>query len=116
LVQPPITLDWIEDQFVVTRVQQGKAEGVAPGDRVLKIDGRPIEQAAAEERALISGATEQWIRYRSAAELSRGPPKFKDMETYTEPRPDKITELEPGILYVDLDRVTDADWTALVPR
>jgi C-terminal processing protease CtpA/Prc len=38
------------------------------------------------------------------------------METYTEPRPEKIAELEPGILYVDLDRVTDADWNAVVPR
>ena len=38
------------------------------------------------------------------------------METYTEPRPEKIAELEPGILYVDLDRVTDADWKAVVPR
>jgi C-terminal processing protease CtpA/Prc len=147
-LQPPLTLDWVEGQFVVTRVhtrvQAGKSEGVAPGDRILKIDGKPVEQAAAEARALISGATEQWIRYRSAAELSacnpttkrmmleiepyaaRGtskavelacaPPKFKDAETYTEPRPDKIAELEPGILYVDLDRVTEMDWTAAVPR
>jgi C-terminal processing protease CtpA/Prc len=134
----------VEDEFLVTRVQKGRAEGVAPGDRVLKIDGRPIAQAAAEERALISGATEGWIRWRLAAELSRckadvrkmtleiepyavqgtsktveltcGQPKFKDMETYTESRPEKITELEPGIFYVDLDRVTEADWTAVVPR
>ena len=144
MLQPPLTLDWVEGQFLVTRVQKGKAEGVAPGDRILKIDGQPIEQAAAETRALISGATEQWIRFRSAGELSTchaadrrmtleiepfanpgtnktielpcGPPKFKDMETYTEPRPEKITELEPGILYVDLDRVTDADWKPLVAR
>lgn len=142
--QPPVTMDWIEGQFVVTRVQKGKVEGVGPGDRVLKIDGRSIAQAAEEERALISGATEQWIRYRSAGELSRckadfqkmtlelepyaaqgtskaielpcAAPKFKDMETYTEPRPEKITELGPEILYVDLDRVTNADWTALVPQ
>ena len=33
-----------------------------------------------------------------------------------EPRPEKIAELEPGILYVDLDRVTDGDWNAVVPR
>ena len=142
--QPPVTMDWIEGQFVVTRVQKGKAEGVAPGDRVLKLDGRAIAVAAGEERALISGATEQWIQHRLADELSRckadptkmtielepfaaqgtsktvtlscAPPKYKDMETYTEPRPEKITELEPGIIYVDLDRVTDADWTAVVPR
>jgi C-terminal processing protease CtpA/Prc len=142
--QPPLTLDWVEGQFVVTRVQKGKSEGVAPGDRILKIDGKPIDRAAAEARSLISGATEQWIRYRSAGDLSAcnpetrkmsleiepfanpgtsktvelacASPKYKDMESYTEPRPEKIAELEPGIIYVDLDRVTEPDWTALVPR
>jgi C-terminal processing protease CtpA/Prc len=142
--QPPLTLDWVEGQFIVTRVQPGKSEGVAPGDRILKIDGKQIDQAFAEARSLISGATEQWIRYRSVAALSTcnpetrkmsleiepfaspgasktvelvcAPPKYKDMETYTEPRQDKIAELEPRIFYVDLDRITEADWTALVPR
>ena len=140
---PPLTLDWVEGQFLVTRVQKGKSEGVAPGDRILKIDGKPLNQAAAEQRTLISGATEQWIRYRSAGALSAcnatgrmtlelepfsnpvaihtvdlacAPAKFKDMETYTEPRPETVTELEPGILYVDLDRTNAADWTAVIPR
>jgi C-terminal processing protease CtpA/Prc len=142
--QPPLTLDWIEGQFIVTRVQPGKSEGIAPGDRVLKIDGKPVADAAAEARALISGATDQWIQYRSVGELSRCdpdthrmtleiepfaspgtsksvelacvPPRFKDMETYTEPRPLKITELEPGIIYGDLDRVKEADWQEVIPR
>ena len=140
---PPLTLDWVEGQFMVTRVQKDKAEGIMPGDRILKIDSKPIDQAAAEARSLTSGATEQSIRWKSASllstcnssarmtldiepflspgaaksvELACGPPKPKDMKTYTEPRPEKIAELEPGILYVDLDRVTDADWTGVVPR
>jgi C-terminal processing protease CtpA/Prc len=142
--QPAITMDWIDDQFIVTRVQKAAPEGIAPGDRVLKIDGRPIAQAAEDERALISAATEGWMRSRLAGELSRckadakkmtleiepyaargtsktaelpcGQPKFKDPETYTEPRPAKIAELEPGIMYVDLDRVTDADWKEVQPQ
>lgn len=141
---PPLTLDWVGDQFLVTRVQSGKGTGAAVGERVLKIDGKPVEQAAAEIEQYISGATPQWIRYRSATELSvcnpatkrmslelepvANPktirtvelpcamPKIKDMETYTEPRPEKIAELEPGIIYVDLDRVTEEDWIPLVPR
>jgi C-terminal processing protease CtpA/Prc len=142
----PVTMDWVAGDFLVTRVPKGKSEGVAPGDRVLKIDGRPIAQAAAEVRSLISGATDQWVRYRSSGELSTChagprtgrialelepygapgtsktvelvcvPPRYKDMETYTEPRPEKITELEPGVLYVDLDRVSEEDWQAVVPR
>ena len=142
----PVTMDWIAGDFLVTRAQKERAEGVAPGDRVLKIDGKPIAEAAAEVRALISGATDQWIRYRSAAELSicrSGPrtgrielelepyaargtsktveltcvtPRYKDMTNYTEPRPEKIAELEPGILYIDLDRVAAEDWRTAVPR
>ena len=46
---------------------KGKSEGITPGDRILKIDGKPIDQAAAEARSLISGATEQWIRWRLAS-------------------------------------------------
>jgi C-terminal processing protease CtpA/Prc len=143
MLRPPLTLDWVQDQFLVTRVQAGKAEGVAPGDRVLKIDGKPLEQAAAEARSLISGATRQWIDHRSADELSNcnpatrrmtleiepythqgttktveldcATPRFKVPETYTEPRPEKLAELEPGIFYVDLDRVKEDDWTAAVP-
>jgi len=140
---PPLTLDWVEGQFIVTRVQKGKSEGIAASDRVLKIDGKPIDQASAEARALISGATAQWIAWRSATALSRCndtkrmaleiepysargttkavevacvAPKSKDAETYTEPRPAQVAELEPGIIYVDLDRVQEADWQALIPR
>jgi len=32
-----------------------------------------------------------------------------------EPRPRKIQELEPGIFYVDLDRVTDEDFSNAIP-
>ncbi len=146
----PFTMDWVAGDFLITRVPKGAAEGVAPGDRILKIDGKPIADAAADVRAQVSGATDQWIRYRSAQQLSachagphtghfvvdiepygaRGssktvelpcvPPKYKDMEgyseTYTEARPAKIAELEPGIVYVDLDRVSEADWQGVVPR
>lgn len=49
-------------------------------------------------------------------ELACAFPKYQDIEIYTETRPEKIAELEPGIFYVDLERITEADWTALVPR
>jgi C-terminal processing protease CtpA/Prc len=52
-----------------------------------------------------------------SVDLACGTPKFKDPETYTEPRPaEKIAELEPGIFYVDLDRMGDQEWTGVVPR
>jgi hypothetical protein len=29
---PPLTLDWVEGQFMVTRVQKGKSQGIAASD------------------------------------------------------------------------------------
>src|SRR5436190_20685252 len=52
-----------------------------------------------------------------SVDLTCAAPKFKDAETYTEPRPaEKIPELEPGIFYVDFDRVGDKEWTDIVLR
>ncbi|MGA7237776.1 MAG: S41 family peptidase [Bryobacteraceae bacterium] len=144
IVQPPLTMNWIEGELLVTRAQADHSEGVAPGDRILKLNGKPVAQAAAELRALTSGATEQWIRYRLANQLSTcnprthrmtleiepfgrpgtsrtvkftcAPPRYKNRETYAEPRPDTVAELEPGIVYVDLDRLTEPEWKALIPR
>ena len=142
ILSAPVVLDFVEGQLTVTRAP-GSPQGIRPGDRVLKIDGKPIAQAVADARALISAATPQWLEYRTAsvlnlcgptnhialelepfsspgttkaADLACGTRQPKARETYTEPRPEKIAELEPGILYVDLDRLTDADWNPLVPR
>jgi C-terminal processing protease CtpA/Prc len=144
ILSPPLTMDWVEGQLIVMRVQPKLSRGVKPGDRILRIDGKRIEQAAAELRALTSGATEQWIHYRLANELSTcnpetrkmtleiepfakpgrsrtvefscARPRYKSMETYTEPRPKTVAELEPGIVYLDLDRLTEAEWKVLIPR
>jgi C-terminal processing protease CtpA/Prc len=83
---------------------------------------------------MISGATSQWIRYRAIQELAQGnrdqalkldiqpwanPETHRmirlerDAQTGTiqEPRPAKIEELESGILYVDLSRIQDSDFS-----
>ena len=139
--QVPLAMDWIQGQFVVTRA---RTDAVHAGDRVLKIDGKPIDRYSTDVQALIPGATPQWIRYRSIRDLSecnphnkmtldlepfssRGTtttvtldcvaPKYKDPEWYTEPRPAKpVIELEPGIYYIDLDRVTPTEWKEAVPQ
>jgi C-terminal processing protease CtpA/Prc len=50
-------------------------------------------------------------------ELGCVTPRPKDIERYTEPRPaEKITELEAGIFYVDLDRVDQKEFDAAAPR
>jgi C-terminal processing protease CtpA/Prc len=144
ILYPPLIMDWIGGDLVVTRAQPHNSQRVKPGDRILRIDGKPVEQAAWELRALTSGATEQWIRYRVANELtacnpSTGkmaleiepyarpgrrkmveftcvPPRYKHMDIYTEPRPETVTELDPGIFYIDLDRLTGTHWKALIKR
>ena len=143
-LRPPLTLGWVENQLIVTRVQKGKEGGVFPGDRVLKIDDVPVDKAASDARALISGATGQWIRYRLAGELSAcdvetkkikfelepfadrnahktveldcATPRTKDAESYPEPRPEKIAEIAPGIMYIDLDRISVAEWKDALPK
>jgi len=139
---PPIAMAWVDGQLLVTQVFKSCPPGIVPGDRVVRIDGKPIDQATADARARISAATEGWMRARLRSELSLcksssmqlefepydggsnklfdlpcAQPKSKDPEAYPEPRPvEKVTELEPGIFYVDLDRVTDKEWTDAIPR
>jgi len=133
----PLVWDWIEDQLVVTALKRTAGDGVAPGDRVLRVDGKPVEEALAEKEELISGATPQWIRYRALRALAecRNQSRTLPLEiepydapgtshtiqlncvsdfTWDEPRPNVVQELEPGILYVDINRLTEADWARAV--
>ena len=48
--------------------------------------------------------------------FSCAPPRYKNMDTYTEPRPQTAMEIKPGIVYVDFDRLTEPEWKALIPR
>ncbi|MEA2599992.1 MAG: hypothetical protein QOF89_984 [Acidobacteriota bacterium] len=68
------TWDWIENQLVITSVEEGATHGVVAGDRVLTINGRPAAEALAEIESLTSAATPQWLLFRSLAELSGGRP------------------------------------------
>ncbi len=139
LAAPPLALEWVENRLVVTHVAEGLSQPVERGDAVVSIDGKPVARAFVEAEALISGATGQWIRYRAITELVARPPAQPltlELEPFrggsprqtvklegkpgspmvTEPRPEKIAELRPGVLYVDLSRITDDDWKTALPR
>ena len=132
----PINWTWVEDRLVVVKVAEDVEEGPVVGAVVLEIDGRPVAEHYAELEPLISGATPQWKRWRALQLLSNGKTdeevRLKLSEpggsnkTVTlkrsvrekplrEPRPEKIEEIEPGIFYVDMDRVSDDDFNKALP-
>ena len=129
----PFAWDWVEGRLVITNAGPA-AEGIGRGDVVTAIDGVPAGQALALRMGTYSGS-EQWTRVRGLADLLTGPPNQDVALTLTgadggsrivhlayretspdarirEVRPEPIAELAPGILYVDLDRVTEAQYRA----
>lgn len=131
----PLAWVWAENRLVIT--------GAAPelplsrGDIVTHLNGQPIDAVLREEESLISGSTPQWKRYQALRLLLQD-----ELETITEltilgsdgasrivpvahtttpldlpeePRPSAIAELQLGIFYVDLGRMTFASFEAAVP-
>jgi C-terminal processing protease CtpA/Prc len=136
----PLLWDWVEGQLVVTRVAPAGAGGLLSGDMVVSLDGKPARQALAETEELVSGATPQWRRWVALARLSLGEAKEEvavearhpdgtavsirlahSVPAYgdgslSESRPEKISELRPGILYVNIDQVTEDDFKGAIDR
>jgi C-terminal processing protease CtpA/Prc len=125
----PLVFDWVEEQVVITAADAEESAGLSPGAVVLSIDGVPAQQALEKAEARISGSP-QYKRHRATEEFGRGPQGSSAVlrvrtvagserevtvarsrspwgdDAPRESRPGTVTELEPGILYVDLDRVT----------
>ena len=138
LAVPPVGLTWADGRVVV--LYSIGQTGIAPGDAILSIDGKPVADLMAERQAQISGATPQWIRYRMLTELLAHPPGTNvvvEIEPFAEPntrrsvslraasspaavgddpqRPAKVKEMEPGIFYLDMNKLTDADFAGVLP-
>lgn len=141
VVRIPFTWDEIEGALVITWVPDGDPHGVAVGDRVVAIDGLATADAIESVESRVPGATPQWRRFRTLRILASGRPgasvelgiaphgggaQFTVVVPFTapvgsttggfgspeEPRPPEISELEPGIWYVDLTRIDPAAWEA----
>src|SRR5207253_4682591 len=116
------------------------ADDLKPGDVILRINGRAAADLIADQEKLISGATPQWKRFQALRILKEGP---KDSEASLavqrrpgvvknvkvardsegieaadlgEPRPAKVEEIRNDIWYVDIDRITDKDFEAALPK
>jgi C-terminal processing protease CtpA/Prc len=133
----PVIFGWVEGRLVITEVMAGGANGLQPGDIVLRIDGRASFEALTGCETLISGATPQWRRYNASVLLADGAKDSQlelevqdakeqvrtvtlrrtvESQSLSEARPPKISELKPGIFYVNLDRITDEDFQAALPQ
>ena len=133
----PLQWDWVENSLTITAVGPS-VTGVAVGDTVLTINGKNASAALTASEELISGATPQWIRYRALQDLLTGPGNATanlQVESSREPgkvtpvavrygpppvlaerRPEKIAELESGIFYIDIARISEADFNGAIPR
>ncbi len=117
----PIALGWVEGRVVV--VASDVPERVQTGDVVETIDGRPAAEEMYALAETFSGSP-QWRRRRALGQLGWGTPQSEvalglrrgdeavpvtltreATQPPEEPRPNDIQEVEPGIFYVNLDRV-----------
>ncbi|PYS32154.1 MAG: peptidase S41, partial [Acidobacteria bacterium] len=135
----PVIFGWVEGRLVITDAAAEGANGLQPGDIVLKVDGKPSLEVLAEREAFISGATPQWRRYIASHQLRVGVKDSEiklEVQTQNEParsvslrrniqaqdkdlqetRPSKVQELKPGIFYLDLDRIKDEDFQTILPQ
>lgn len=132
----PVALDHVEGQVVVVWTADGSG-GLQVGDVVILVEGAPVEAALAREEALVSGSP-QWKRYRALMNLlsaprgeqvsltaersdgSRFEVQVRPQPTATpplrEPRPPPLTQMDDGLLYVDLTRLDEAALEAAKPQ
>jgi C-terminal processing protease CtpA/Prc len=132
----PLAWRFAENRLVVDAVDTLRSGRVRPGDEVIAIDGRPIAACIRDAEARVSGATPQYVRARVAARLatiegadsvaldlrSRAGATWRqrmvrDSSGWVRAaRRDSVAELRPGLLYIDLRRVTDQDFQRELPR
>lgn len=73
---PPVSVDWIEDRVVITRLRNDsicKINGIRIGDVILKINGIAIEKLAEKYRMYYAHSTDQDINLTVARYGIRGP-------------------------------------------
>ena len=124
----PIAARALEGRLIVTA--SAVPDRVRVGDVIAAVDGRPADAWLAAQQALHSGSP-QWRAARAATELAIGREGSRvtlDLERegeaarrkvelsrdrrerVPEPRPEPLAALQPGVWYVDLERV---NWPSL---
>jgi hypothetical protein len=125
-------VELIEDRIVVTGVPSD-ARDLKPGDVVERIEGRPAREVFDEIAGGISAATPQWRNWKAAQQFGPRPPastatlevRGADGAIRTAKvacggskaddavrRLPKLHEIKPGVFYVDVTRLTKAEFDA----
>jgi C-terminal processing protease CtpA/Prc len=135
----PVRVGWVEGRIVVRYIEEAaSAAGVRLGDEVVLMDGRPATDVLAEREARTSGATAGYVRAVALRQILRGVPGSTVELRLRNPlgpdttsrdvcltllegppqggAPGKIREVAPGVFYVDLNRINNADFSAVLPH
>lgn len=132
----PIAWERVEGRLVITGVGPGAGD-LRPGDVVAAINGRPAEEALADAVALTSGATLESRTWLALDLLAAGPPgssatlriersgaapfdiTLERTAAYGEVPGTPlaaVAEPRPGVVYVDLGRISEEEFGGLLPR
>jgi len=131
----PLRWRFFGDHLVVTCVDSTRTGRIRAGDEVVALADRPLATWVEQVAPLASGATPQYLREAVCVQLQlsqRTDTVAVDLRTpegrrYRERvpgrvrywpmalRPDSIAALRPGVMYVDLHRITDADFQRALP-
>lgn len=141
LFYPPMRWDWIEGRLTIVRLSPENPARLRLGDVVLKIDGLEAEKVI-EEHAKNSAIASPNLKRRVGMVLAAAGPRKSSLKLEvqtgsmparqvilerssdflhfrnlgTEPRPAPITEVKPGIWYIDVDRAKTKDFEAILPQ
>lgn len=137
---PPFCLDWVEGKWVVATLLSGAPPSIHLGDALTEADGTPISQIYSDFASLSCG-TDQYTRAFARSGLlalsgTNGDHSLTFQQpgggTYTlpvtydsqpmlfggapvEPRPAATAQVAPGVLYLDLGRLHEAELQAQLP-
>lgn len=129
----PIAARFIEGKIVVVA---SSTNDISAGDVIQTIDGQSAQEWFSQERELLSGS-EAWRDFMTIPRFLQTGPKdapvrltiegkdgtqknitlsYTEKKRANELRPDEITELHPGIWYVDLTRASEESLQTKLPN
>jgi hypothetical protein len=131
----PFVWEFVEDKLVLVRIGTTLRNRACVGDEVVAIQGKATSQWVEELKALEGGATPQHVCVRIATALTMvgtgtlelelrspaGARRYIQVSQDPNPSlipasPDSVQEVQPGVMYLDLNRITEADFVAALPR